>query len=148
MRLVSVERRASGENSLTIVTAFGKAAPNPTPVRNRRIVSSVKSRANADPQAAKPNSKVDTMSGPRRPKRSAIGPVKNAPKAIPSKAALNTGKRRPLKVPFSQQGRRDEADRAGIESIKQDDAEGHGEDEPLKSGDAMLAAERGGIGRH
>lgn len=91
IRLMSVARRLSGQNSLISVTAFGIAAPRPMPVMKRSAVSCVMSAENDDARHATPKISTDESSIARRPSRSDSGPESNAPAARPKSAALSTG---------------------------------------------------------
>jgi hypothetical protein len=66
MALVST-RRAAGLYSLVSVTALGMAAPSPRPVRKRRMVSSCRLPAKAEPMHAAPMTSTDSSRILRRP---------------------------------------------------------------------------------
>jgi hypothetical protein len=99
--LVRVARRRSGQYSLISVTAFGIAAPRPTPVTKRSALSCVRSAAKADDRQATPNSSTEPTSTRLRPRRSASGPANSAPPARPNSAALSTGASAGLVTPHS-----------------------------------------------
>ncbi|MNY42562.1 hypothetical protein D3C86_1774650 [compost metagenome] len=101
MALVSVERRPSGQYSLINVTAFGMAAPRPTPVMKRSTVRVHRSGEKAEPRQAVANNATEATSTSLRPSLSASGPALRAPAARPNSAALSTGARSGLLTPHS-----------------------------------------------
>ena len=76
IRLITVARRLSGQNSPIIVTAFGIAAPVPTPVMKRRIVRCPIVVEKADIRHATPNRNTEPSSSERRPSLSDSGPTR------------------------------------------------------------------------
>ena len=67
----------------------GIAPPMPIPVRNRRATSTGSDGAQADSSENTPNSRTETSSIGRRPKRSATGPATIAPTMMPMLDSAN-----------------------------------------------------------
>jgi hypothetical protein len=77
------ERRPSGQYSEVRVTALGIAPPRPTPVMNRRTISTVMLGLKAESRLAAPKNTTEKMRIAFRPNRSARGPMISAPNMSP-----------------------------------------------------------------
>jgi hypothetical protein len=89
--LTATPRIRAGAYSAISVTAFGIAAPRPSPVRKRKAVSASIDCACADTMLHAPKHATDSTSTVLRPSRSAQGPAASAPMPSPASAALITG---------------------------------------------------------
>ena len=112
------------------------------PVTKRSTVSWVRFAEKEDAVHATPNSSTDAEN---RLATEVVGERAGAKRSEgqpEQRCAQYRAKRWSLHAPFADERRRDEADRGGIESIRQDNDEAQGEDDPLKAGKRMLVQKR------
>ncbi|MCY1443034.1 hypothetical protein D9M71_594300 [compost metagenome] len=90
IRLTAVPRRRGPATSLVRAIRLGKAAPRPTPVRQRATSRLLKSQAIVVTSENNPNRATDAISTRLRPMRSANNPPRKAPGSRPKIPALKT----------------------------------------------------------